>query len=109
MTTNLLKPFIDKPLIKVISSIRRSGKAVILKLLKEELIEKGIEERQIIYLNLESLEFSDIEIIAGGVTSPSTQNSRYYALHYRNEFQRGKSFYSPTGIFHSTFWFQSGG
>jgi uncharacterized protein len=58
---NQLKPFIDKPLIKVITGIRRSGKSVILKLLKEELIEKGVEKRQIIYLNLESLEFSDID------------------------------------------------
>jgi len=56
-----IKPFIDKPLIKVITGIRRSGKSVILKLLKEELLEKGVEERQIIYLNLESLEFSDID------------------------------------------------
>ena len=56
-----LKPFIDKPLIKVITGIRRSGKSVILKLLKEEFIEKGVEEHQIIYLNLESLEFSDID------------------------------------------------
>lgn len=56
-----IKPFIDKPLIKVITGIRRSGKSVILKLLKEELFEKGVEEHQMIYLNLESLEFSDID------------------------------------------------
>jgi len=56
-----LKPFIDKPLIKVITGIRRSGKSVILKLLKEELIERGVEERRIINLNLESLEYSDID------------------------------------------------
>ncbi len=57
-----LNPFIDKPLIKVITGIRRSGKSAILKLLKEELLEKrGIDERQIIYLNFESLEFSDID------------------------------------------------
>lgn len=56
-----IEPFIDKPLIKVISGIRRSGKSMILKLLKEELLEKGVEESQIIYLNLESLEFSDID------------------------------------------------
>lgn len=56
-----IKPFIDKPLIKVITGIRRSGKSFILKLLKEELLEKGVKENQIIYLNLESLEFSDID------------------------------------------------
>ena len=56
-----IKPFIDKPLIKVITGIRRSGKSVILKLLKEDLLEKEIDENQIIYLNFESLEFSDID------------------------------------------------
>ena len=56
-----IEPFIDKPLIKVITGIRRSGKSVILKLIKEDLLERGIGESQIIYLNFESLEFSDID------------------------------------------------
>jgi predicted AAA+ superfamily ATPase len=56
-----IKPFIDKPLIKVITGIRRSGKSVILKLLKENLLEKGVGESQIIYLNFESLEFSEFD------------------------------------------------
>jgi len=50
-----IKPFIDKPLIKVITGIRRSGKSVILRFLKEELLERKIDENQIIYLNFESL------------------------------------------------------
>lgn len=58
---NQIKPFIDKPLIKVITGIRRSGKSVILKLLKEDLLEKEIDENQIIYLNFESLGFPDID------------------------------------------------
>lgn len=56
-----IETFIDKPLIKVITGIRRSGKSVILKLLKEKLLENGIDQGQIIYLNLESLEYSDID------------------------------------------------
>ena len=56
-----IEPFIDKPLIKVITGIRRSGKSVLLKLLKEELFEKGIKENQIIYLNFDSLEFAEID------------------------------------------------
>ncbi len=56
-----LEPFIGKPLIKVITGIRRSGKSVILKLLKEKLLEMGVDEGQIIFMNLESLEFSDID------------------------------------------------
>jgi uncharacterized protein len=58
---NQLRSFIDKPLIKVITGIRRSGKSVILKLLREEFLKRQINENQIIYLNFESLEFSDID------------------------------------------------
>lgn len=58
---NQIRDFIDKPLIKVITGIRRSGKSVILKLLKEELIERKINEEQIIYLNFDSFEFADID------------------------------------------------
>jgi predicted AAA+ superfamily ATPase len=58
---NQLRSFIDKPFIKVITGIRRSGKSVILKLLKEELLMRQISEEQIIYLNFDSFEFSDID------------------------------------------------
>ena len=48
-------PFIDKPFIKVITGLRRSGKSALLELIKEELLTKGINENNIIYLNFESL------------------------------------------------------
>ncbi len=78
-----IKPFIDKPLIKVITGIRRSGKSFILKLLKEELLEKGVKENQIIYLNLESLEFSDIdtaEMLYGYIKEQVHKEKRSYIL-----------------------------
>ena len=78
-----IKPFIDKPLIKVITGIRRSGKSFILKLLKEELLEKGVEENQIIYLNLESLEFSEIdttEMLYGYIKEQIDKEKRSYIL-----------------------------
>ena len=53
--------FIDKPFIKVITGIRRSGKSAILNLLRDELLRKGIGEENIIYLNFESFEFSEID------------------------------------------------
>jgi predicted AAA+ superfamily ATPase len=49
-----LRPFVDKPLIKVISGMRRSGKSIILKLLREELLERKIPSKRIIYLDFES-------------------------------------------------------
>ena len=55
-----ITPFINKPLIKVISGIRRSGKSTLLKLIQNKLIEEGILENQILYINFESFVFSDI-------------------------------------------------
>lgn len=78
-----IKPFIDKPLIKVITGIRRSGKSVILKLLKQELLERGIGENQIIFVNLESLEFSDIsnaEKLYSYIKERIIKNKRSYIL-----------------------------
>ena len=48
---NLLRDFIDKPFIKVITGLRRCGKSVLLMMLRDELINKGIDENNIIYLN----------------------------------------------------------
>jgi len=58
---NQLCDFIDKPFIKVITGIRRSGKSAILLLLKEELLRRGIGKANIIHINFESFEFSEID------------------------------------------------
>ena len=47
-------PFIGTELIKVLSGIRRSGKSVMLELIKEELRSTGISDSQIISFNFES-------------------------------------------------------
>ena len=52
--------FKDKPLIKVISGIRRCGKSTLLKLYINYLKNLDIKEEQIIYINFESLEYEDI-------------------------------------------------
>ena len=48
--------WIDKPVIKIISGVRRSGKSYLLRMLKEVLRKKGVEEQRIIYVNFELLE-----------------------------------------------------
>lgn len=52
--------FVDRPLIKVLTGLRRSGKSVILNIIQEYLLRKGIECNQIIYINFESLRYQDI-------------------------------------------------
>jgi predicted AAA+ superfamily ATPase len=50
----------DKPLIKVITGIRRCGKSTLLSLFKNYLIDAGIPEKNIIRINFESFEFDHI-------------------------------------------------
>jgi hypothetical protein len=50
-----IRPFIGNELIKVLTGIRRSGKSVMLDLIKDELREQGISDTQFITFNFESL------------------------------------------------------
>ena len=54
-------PFIDKPVIKVLTGVRRSGKSTILRMLRDELAKRGIKEKQILFYRLDSLEYEDIK------------------------------------------------
>ena len=87
-----LRPFIDKPLIKVLTGIRRSGKSAILMMLQEELTQRGISGENIIYINFESMEYSDIDnakSLYSFVKSKITNKLKYYIL--LDEIQEVKS------------------
>ena len=58
---NKLIQFKDKQFIKVITGIRRCGKSTLLKLFREYLLENDVSEKQIIYINFESMQFDDIK------------------------------------------------
>ena len=55
-----IAPFIDKPVIKVITGIRRCGKSTFVKLLINNLKEKNIPGENIVYINKDSLQFDFI-------------------------------------------------
>ena len=55
-----IRPFIGGDLIKVMTGIRRSGKSVMLELIKEELLETGIRPSQFIAINFEDMRFSHL-------------------------------------------------
>lgn len=52
---NRIRPFIGGELIKVMTGIRRCGKSVMLELVKQELLETGVNANQFISLNFEDL------------------------------------------------------
>lgn len=56
-----VKRLIDKDLIKIITGIRRSGKSYFLNLIVEELKNNGVEEENIIFIDLEHPKYNSIE------------------------------------------------
>lgn len=57
---NRIIPLIGNELIKVITGIRRCGKSYMLGLIKEELIDRGIDEDNIILINFESAKYRNV-------------------------------------------------
>ena len=49
-----IRPFFNKNLVKILVGMRRSGKSVMMQLVKDELIETGAAENQFVYINFES-------------------------------------------------------
>ena len=58
---NKVRGFYDDTMIKVITGIRRCGKSYLLKTIIEELKEKGIKDKNIIYIELDSKAYKDIK------------------------------------------------
>lgn len=56
-----IRPFIGKPVIKVITGMRRSGKSFFIKQVMECLKNEKVPETRILYINKESLEFDFIK------------------------------------------------
>ena len=56
-----IRPFIGLDLIKVITGIHRCGKSVMLELIKQELIESGVNPSQFISINFEDLSYSHLQ------------------------------------------------
>lgn len=50
----------DRQIIKVISGVRRAGKSVLFQLFRQELIESGVAESQILVINFEDLRYYEL-------------------------------------------------
>jgi predicted AAA+ superfamily ATPase len=78
-----LKPFIDKPQIKILTGIRRCGKSTVMELLRQELLKLGKKESQIVAANFESFEFSEINSakkLYNFIRGKFTEQQKYYLL-----------------------------
>lgn len=56
---NKVKPFIDKPIIKVLTGMRRVGKSTLMKMIQNELLTQVASEN-IIHLNLDSIQMLNV-------------------------------------------------
>lgn len=61
MYLSRIRGFYDSDLVKILVGIRRCGKSVILKQIMNELKEKKIDEKHIIYVNFELIEFEELQ------------------------------------------------
>ena len=57
---NKLKALKDKHIIKIVTGIRRCGKSTLLLQFQDWLLEQGIDQSQIIFINFEDLEYEDL-------------------------------------------------
>ncbi|MCI7606597.1 MAG: ATP-binding protein [Spirochaetales bacterium] len=98
-----IRPYYDSDIIKVITGVRRCGKSILLDTIREELIENGIKEDHIIYINFEDLDFDyivDASDLNKEIKSRITDNDKYYI--FLDEIQHIESFEKALASFRAT-------
>ena len=77
----LIRPFYDQDLIKVLIGIRRSGKSVILTQIMDELKQKSIDSKHIIYMNFEDYDYeayADPQKLNDYIKEKINDDEKYY-------------------------------
>lgn len=59
--TEKIMSYIDTPFVKILTGVRRCGKSTILKMLMEEIRQRGITDSSILHYNFDSLEYEEIK------------------------------------------------
>ena len=98
-----LRDSYDSELIKIIVGVRRSGKSVLLTQIMDELIERGIKEDHIIYINFEDYDYTDYtepKKFNEYVKSKIQDKEKYYL--FFDEIQNVKDFEKVINSFRAT-------
>ncbi len=78
-----IRPYYDSELIKVITGLRRCGKSVLLEQIRQELLEKGIAETHIIYINFEDYRYrklADPELFYQYIEEKIDDSGKFYLM-----------------------------
>lgn len=98
-----IRPYYDSDIIKVITGVRRAGKSILLDTIKDELVDNGVPGDNIIYINLEDMDYeyiadaSDLNI---EIKSRITRNGKYYI--FLDEVQHVQNFEKALASFRAT-------
>lgn len=98
-----IRPYYDSDIIKIITGVRRCGKSILLDTIKDELIEKGIPGDNIIYLNLEDMDYEyivDASDLNKEIKSRITHEGKHYI--FLDEIQNVKNFEKALASFRAT-------
>ena len=93
----------DSELIKIIVGVRRSGKSVLLKQIIDELLEKGIQEDHIVYINFEDydyIDYTDPKKFNQFIKEQIKDKNKYYLLF--DEIQNVRDFERVINSFRAT-------
>ena len=98
-----IRPYYESDIIKVITGVRRAGKSILLDTIKEELIDNGISQDHIIYLNFEDIDFDyivDALDLNKEIKSRIQDDKKYYI--FLDEIQHIENFEKALASFRAT-------
>ena len=98
-----IRPYYESDIIKVITGVRRAGKSILLDTIKEELIEQGVPQDHIIYLNFEDLDYDyivDAADLNKEIKSRISDENKYYIFFFF--FQHIENFEKALASFRAT-------
>jgi len=99
-----IMPYVDTPFVKVLSGVRRCGKSTILKMLMDELKNRGVLPERIFAYNFDSMQHEDIKtakMLYEEVKSKLSSNSKTYL--FLDEIQEVKSWEKAVNSFMTDF------